>query len=54
MAFSILFDASDERIDTRRFSVRCNKAAIFSLTFSMILSASLLVMMNKESVNNDV
>ena len=52
MTFSILSDASDERIDTRRFSVRCNKVAIFFLIFSMILFASLLVMMNEESVNN--
>ena len=53
MMSSLLFDAFDERIDTRRFSVRCNKAAIFFLIFSMILSASRLVMMNEKSVNND-
>ena len=52
MTSSILFDAFDERIDIRRPSVRCNKVAIFSLTFSMTLSASLLVMMNEENVNN--
>ena len=52
MMSSILFDAFDERIDTRRLSVRCNKAATFSLIFSMTLFVLLLVIMNEESVNN--
>ena len=54
MTPSILSDAFDEKIDTRRFSVRCNKVAIFFLIFSMTLSASFLIMMNEENVNNDV
>ena len=53
MISSILFDVSDERIDTRYFSIRCNKVEIFFLIFPMTLSASFLIMMNKKSVNSD-
>ena len=53
MTFSILFDVSDEKINIRCFLIRCNKVEIFFLIFSIILFVSLLIMMNKESVNND-
>ena len=52
--FLVLFDAFDERIDIRRFSVRRNKVEIFFLIFSMILSVSFLIMMNKENVINEI
>ena len=53
MTSLILSDAFDERIDTRRSSIRCNKAAIFSLIFLIILSVSLLIVMNEKNVNNN-